>query len=115
MPVLDIPSLEPNTNSELEASIPISFGNASSLALTIECSYHPNAKAGLRIHVKSSYDGINHDTIDIYRFDIDFVPRESIRKTIERNPKVKFVKVAAENLDESYKITSLRVTATLRG
>jgi len=33
MPVLDISSLEPNTNSELEASIPISFDNASSFAL----------------------------------------------------------------------------------
>ena len=113
MSVLDIPSLEPNTNSELESSIPISFENASSFALSIECKYHPNAKAGLRIHVKSSYDGINYDTIDLYRFDIDFVPGESIRKTIERNPKVKFVKVTAENLDESYKIISLRVTATL--
>jgi len=48
-----------------------------------------------------------------YNIDVDFVPGESIRKTIGRNPKVKFVKVIAENLVESYALTSLGVTATL--
>ncbi len=113
MPVLSIDSLMANQSSDLEACNPLSFEAASSLALTIECSYDAEAKAGLRIHVRSSYDGIKYNSIDLYNFDIDFIPGQTINKTIELSPKAKFIKIAVENLDDSQPANAIKVTATL--
>ena len=113
MPVLNMNSLGAGATSPLEACPPISVDNASSLALTTECIHHADAKAGLRIHVRSSYDGIKYDTTDLYAFDNDFKAGQTSRKTIELSPKVRFIKVLAENLDKIKDVTSIKVTATL--
>ena len=113
MPILNIDSLMANQSSDLEACNILSFEAASSLALTVECSYDAEAKAGLRIHIVSSYDGITYNNIDLYSFDIDFKPGQAINKTIELAPKAKFIKVVVENLDKSQTADSVKVTATL--
>ena len=97
----------------MEACCPLSFEAASSLALTVECSYDTKAKAGLRVHVISSYDGITYNNIDLYSFDIDFKPGQKINKTIELTPKAKFIKITVENLDDSQPAHGIRTTATL--
>jgi len=112
MPVLSLDSLGPKMVSGLEACCPISLDSASSLALTTECKYHANA-SGLRVHVASSYDGMNYDDVDLYSFDIPVKSGKTVRKTVELTPKVRFVKVMVENLDNSHEVSSLRVTATL--
>lgn len=113
MPILNIDAIGPKQSSDLEACCPLSFEAASSLALTVECNYHADAKAGLRLHIRSSYDGINYSNIDLYNFDVDFKPGQIINKTIELTPKVRFVKVIVENLDRSHKAKSVKVTATV--
>ena len=52
-------------------------------ALTAECTYSPNAKHGLRLHARSSYDGPNYDTEDLFTFDNAFQPGGLSRKTFE--------------------------------
>ncbi len=113
MPILNIDSLIANQSSDLEACCTLSFEAASSLALTIECSYDAGAKAGLRIHIRSSYNGIKYNNIDLYNFDIDFKPGQTINKTIELAPKAKFIKVIVENLDNLQPVNSIKLTATL--
>ena len=113
MPVLNITSLKAGRTSPLKECPPISLEHSSSLALTAECIYDADAKVGLRIHVRASYDGINFDTIDLYTFDNDFKLGGTVRKTVELSPKVSFVKVFVENLSDAHDIKDLQVTATL--
>ena len=113
MPVLILDSLGPKAISELGNCCPIGLDSVSSLALTTECKYHADAKKGLRIHVASSYDGINYDDFDLYVFDVPVRAGKTVRKTVELSPKVRFVKVMVENLDDSHEATSIKVTATL--
>jgi len=110
MPVL---SLAAETTSELTVCPPISLERISDAALTVECSYHADAKGGLKAHVLASFDGINYDTEDLYAFDIPFVPGQKVSKTVGLDAKVMFVKVIVENLDEAHDITDVKVTATL--
>ena len=113
MPILNIDSLMANQSSDLEACNTLSFEAANSLALTIECSYDAGANEGLQIHIRSSYDGIKYNNIDLYNFDIDFKPGQTINKTIELTPKAKFLKVIVENLDNLQPANSIKLTATL--
>ena len=113
MPVLSVDTLGPKKASGLGASCPISLETASDLALTTECTYDADAKAGLRLHLRASYDGINYDNTDLYTFDTDFKAEKTVEKTVELTPKAKFVKVIVENLDNSRNVTSVKVTATV--
>ena len=113
MPVLSIDSLCAGTSSELTACPPISLERISDLALTVECSYHADAKAGMKPHVLASCDGINYDTEDLCTFDIPEKPGQTVSKTVELDANVMFIKVIVENLDLSHDITNVKVTATL--
>ena len=112
MPILNLDSLAPSTASGLAACCPASLESVSNLVLTTKCTYDADAKAGLRIHVRSSYDGTNYDNVDLYSFDIDLKAGQTIRKTVELTPKARFVKVIAENLDNSCNAT-VKIAATL--
>jgi len=113
MPVLFIDSLAAGTSSELTDCPPISLERISDFSLTAECTYHANTTAGLRMHVKASYDGINYDTEDLYTIDTPFVPGQKVGKTVGLDAKVMFVKVIVENLALSHDVTNVKVTATL--
>jgi len=113
MPTLFLDSLAAGTTSALTTCPPISLAHISELALTAECTYHADAKAGLRIHVRASYDGINYDAEDLSTFDIPFAPGQTISKTVELDFNVMFLKVLAENLDNAHEMTNVKVTATL--
>jgi len=113
MPALSIDSLGAGRSSELTSCPPISLEHISDVALTVECTYHANAKKGLKVHVRASCDGINYDTEDLYLFDIPFAPGQKVSKTLNLDAKVMFIKVIVENLDEAYGINNIKVTATL--
>lgn len=113
MPVLNRMSLRAGQVSTLKNCPPISLESSSSLALTAECTYDAGAKVGLRMHVRSSYDGLNFDTTDFYTFDNHFESRQTMRRTVELSPKVRFIKILVENLSRTYDIKDLQVTATL--
>ncbi len=113
MPVLSSDSLGAGRSSELAVCPPISLEHISDIALTVECTYHANAKKGLKAHVRASCDGINYDTEDLCAFDIPFALGQKVSKTLSLDAKVMFIKVIMENLDETYDITNVKVTATL--
>ncbi|MFC1739714.1 hypothetical protein ACFL1G_11820 [Planctomycetota bacterium] len=113
MPVLMIDSLGPKKSSVIDTCLPMSLDSASSLALETECTYDTNAKAGLRLHVRASSDGKKYNNVDLYAFDIDLMPGQTVNKTVELTPKAKFIKVIVENLDDFHDATSVKVTATL--
>jgi len=113
MPVISLDSLGAGASSEPAACPPIALARVSDAALTVECSYGADAKAGLKAHVIASSDGINYDTEDLYTFDIPAVSGQKVSKTVEMDAKVMFIKVIVENLDEEHDITDVKVTATL--
>jgi len=113
MPVLSIDSLAAGKSSELTVCPPISLERISDASLTVECSYHADAEAGIKLHLKASFDGINYDTEDLYAFDIPFAPGKRVSKTVKLDAKVMFIKVIVENLDKEHDITNVKVTATL--
>ena len=113
MPVVSIDSLGAGTCSELAACPPISLTRVSDVALTVECSYHADAKAGLKAHVRASCDGINCDTEDLCVFDVPLAAGQRVSKTVEMDAKVMYIKVILENPDEAQAVIDVKVTATL--
>jgi hypothetical protein len=112
-PVLHNMSLDPGQSSRLAACLPIGLEEASRLAIALECTYDADAKAGVRLHVRGSDDGVYCDTEDLYTFDIPLRASQTVRKTIDVNTNVKFVKVIIENLDHTKSVKSVNVTATV--
>jgi len=112
-PILMMDSLDAGRSSRIAACLPIGLEAASKLAIATECTYDFDAKAGLRVHVKGSDDGVHCDTVDMFSFDIDLQPGTTVRKTVSLSPNSKFAKVIVENLDKSNAVKSLNVTATV--
>jgi len=112
-PILMMDSLGPKQSSRIQACLPIGLEAASKLAIATECTYDSDAKAGLRLHVRGSDDGVHCDTVDMFTFDIDLQPGKTVRKTVNLSPNSKFARVVAENLDRSEIVKSLNVTATV--
>ena len=112
-PVLMLDSLGPKQSSRIEACLPIGLEAASTLAISTECKYDSNAKAGLRLHVRGSEDGVNCDTVDLYTLDIPLQAGETVKKTVQLRPGVKFARVIVENLDGSRDVASVNITVTV--
>ncbi len=112
-PILMMESLGAGKSSRIQASLPIGLEAATTLAITIEGTYDSDAKAGLRLHVRGSDDGVNCNTVDLYTFDIPLAAGETVNKTVEMSPSVKFAKVIVENLDGSHIVNTVNITATI--
>lgn len=113
MPILDKDMLAAGESTPLEYSPALCLDTVDGCALTIECTYSPKAKHGVRLHVRSSYDGLNYDTADLFTFDNAFQSGGLSRKTFEADTAVRFIKVMLENLDQKGQVTDVKVTATL--
>ncbi len=112
-PVLMMDSLDAGQSSRIAACLPIGLEAASSLAVSTECTYDDDAKAGLRVHVRASEDGVHCDTDDLYTFYIPFRAGQTVKKTFVMNAETKFAKVVVENLDRSNAAKSVNVTVTV--
>ena len=112
-PILMMDSLGARQSSRIAACLPIGLEAASKLAIATECTYDSGAKAGVRIHVRGSDDGVHCDTIDMFSFDIDLQPGKTVRKTVNLSPNSKFAKVIVENLDKANAVKSVIVTTTV--
>jgi hypothetical protein len=115
MPVLQLASLQPGATTSLDACPAINVENASSLAVTIECRYEPQAKAGLTIHVRSSDDGVHYDTSDLATVGTGFRPDETSRTTRVIPTKTRFIKLLIENQDSQHGVGQIEIAATLSG
>jgi hypothetical protein len=112
-PILHDITLGPGKSSRLAECLPIGMEAATTLSIATECAYNQNAKAGLRLHVRTSNDGVHFDTVDLTKIDIDLQAGSTTKKTIDLKPHAKFVKVIVENLDKSSSVNSVNVTATV--
>ena len=112
-PILMMDSLDAGQSSRLQACLPIGLEAASTLAIATECAYDSDAKAGLRLHVRGSDDGVHCDTVDLHTIDIPLDKGKTVRKTVELSPNVKFARVIVENLDRLHAAKSVNVTVTI--
>jgi len=90
------------------------LGHVNRLALTVECAYAENATKPIKIHVRASYDGMTCDTIDLYTFENDLGPGQTVRKTVDLDAKVPFIKILVENQDYM-SVSNVKITASLAG
>ena len=112
-PILYDLALDPGKSSRVAECLPIGLEAGTSLAVSAEISYASDAKAGLRLHVLGSEDGVHCDTEDLYTFDVPCKPGQTVKKTFEMSPSVRFAKVVVENLDKSNKAASVTIMATV--
>ena len=127
MPVMSIASLGPEQQTRLHNRFgetkkleevgcpPISLEQVRSASITCGCRYSEAARAGLRIHVKSSWDGITFDTEDLCTIDLPCRPnaRTSMTRSIEAN--AMYVKLEIENLDTQNSVSDVTARVTLAG
>ena len=115
MPAFYMENVAAGATTKLGDARPINLGNISTLSITAECKYSQNARKPIRIHVRSSYDGVNYDTTDLYTLDNDLQPGRVARKTFQLDTDVAFIMVMVENLDQSESVSEVQITATLGG
>ncbi|MFH1031127.1 MAG: hypothetical protein V1767_00950 [Chloroflexota bacterium] len=87
--------------------------NPRTLSLTVEVTYNAAATRGVVIHVRSSADNVNYDTIDWDTWSPIFTPGVAIRQTKNYDVDPYGIKVLVENLDPAQTITAVRVLATV--
>lgn len=115
VPVLSRKTLGPKATMSLLDSPPVCLDAVSRVALTVECTHSKKATSGIRIRVRSSYDGMHYDSTDLYRFDELARPGRSWQKTFELDTGVRFIKVLVENADAAEAVSNVKLTATLGG
>lgn len=115
VPILVRESLPAGASTKLSECPPISLNGASRVSLVAEGKYEAAAKAGMRVHIRSSIDGTVYDTTDVAVFENDFHPGELCRKTVELKAPVRFIKAIAENLDGTQSVSGIKITAVLNG
>jgi hypothetical protein len=115
MPVLSLDRLGPAECSSLDACPTLSLEHIRRCALTLDCKFGSAAGAGLRLHVRSSPDGLRYDTADLAAFDLAQQARTVCRQTFDLDCGARFVKLMVENLDADQPVTDVSLTATLKG
>ncbi len=87
-------------------------GGPATLALTVEATYNAGATQGIKIHVRTSPDGTDFDTIDWDSWSPSFTAGATIRQTKHYDVSPYAVKVLVENLDGAQAVTGVKVIAT---
>ncbi len=88
-------------------------GGPPTLALTVEATYHALATLGIRVHVRSSYDGTLWDSEDWDVWDAAFTAGIPIRETRNYDTDPMYLRILIENLDGGQAVTDVKVIATV--
>jgi hypothetical protein len=88
-------------------------GGASALALTVEATYNGAATQGIKVHVRTSYDGTNWDTEDWDSWNARFTAGDSIRQTKNYDTDPMYLRVLIENLDPAQAVTGVKVISAV--
>ncbi len=88
-------------------------GGPPTLALTIEATYNVAATLGIRIHVRTSFDGISWDTQDWDVWNPAFAAGVAIRQAEHYDTSPMYARVLVENLDPAQAVTLINVIATV--
>ena len=112
---MQIDSVAPGKTTTLEDCPHLPLANISKLAITAEFTYTEKANKPVRIHLRSSFDGFNYDTSDLYTYDCPVQIGKTVRRTYQPDANVKYSKVLVENFDSKQPIKDVSITATLGG
>jgi hypothetical protein len=115
MPVLHLLSLPGGKVTGLSDCPSVALSQVTRAALTAECTCGEQAERGIRIHVRSSPDGLIYDTTDLSTFDVKLDPGRTCQQTFKLDHNVRFIKVRVENLDSSESVSDVKITITLGG
>ena len=115
VPVLARASLPSRAVTKLSECPTVSLNGASKVHLVVEGTYAPRAKEGMRVHIRSSIDGMIYDTADLLTFENEFRAGSLSRKTVAFEPRAPFIRAFIENLDASQSISQIKLTAVLSG
>lgn len=116
--VLDVANLLALATTALADCTAIDLsGGPVTLSLTVEATYDAFATAGIRIHVRSSYDNVNYDTEDWDTWNANFVAGVTItiRQTEDYDISPYGIKVLIENLDAAQAVSNIAVYVTIGG
>ena len=115
MPVLEMETLPPNGKSELSDCPSICLQNVEHVTITAKCRF-PVASAGpMRVHVRSSVDGLNYGAEDLSILDEKPKQGKTVIGRMELKSTVKFIKMVIENLDGQAPCEKINVTVLLSG
>ncbi|GAI86864.1 unnamed protein product, partial [marine sediment metagenome] len=100
------------TTTDLDDCIAIDLSDGEGkLAITVEATYDGAATQGIKIHVRTSYDGTNFDTENWDSFTPSFAIGATIRQTKHYDVSPRFIKVLVENLDGAKAVTGVKIIA----
>lgn len=112
--ILEEATLAAGATTTLADCRAIELADVERLAITVEATYDAAAAAGIKVHVRTSYDGTNYDTEDWDTWTpTGFAAGATIRQTKQYDTDPRFVKVLIENLDAGKAVTDLKVIATV--
>ncbi|HUT25937.1 MAG TPA: hypothetical protein VM492_16500 [Sumerlaeia bacterium] len=114
-PALSRKALGAGETTSWDEAPPLALAHVTRAALTVECRFGDRAKGGLRLHVRSSADGLAYDTVDLATLECEAAPGGILRRTFPLEPAVRFIKVAVENADGLESVSDVKVTASLGG
>ena len=98
------------------SGVPINLVEFRHVDLSVEISYHADAKAGGKLQIYTSADGTNYDTEPIETRTLPFAAGTTKRETFTVNDatqRARYLLVTVENVDASQAVTNVKVIATL--
>ncbi|MDD5510521.1 MAG: hypothetical protein PHI12_06920 [Dehalococcoidales bacterium] len=95
------------------AAIDLHNSGYQTLAITVEAIYNAIATRGITVHVRTSRDNVNYDTIDWDSWIPSFTAGISIRQTKVYSVDPAYIKVLIENLDPAQTVTGVMVYSTV--
>jgi len=104
--ILDVASIGGNSSSALSDCSAVELSIDTTLALTAVVNFDSSATEDVRVHVRSSYDGSNYDTVDIGAsqqgyWDVPVNAGSEVQSTTNEWTDPKYLKVIVENLDSN--------------
>jgi hypothetical protein len=115
MALFRLAALAPGKESALADCPAIGLGDASGATLTVQCSYEAHTEGPLRVHVRSSVDGLHYDTTDGAAFDVEVCGESACQKTVTLPAQMRFLKVIVSNPSSRHNVSNIIVTATIIG
>ena len=82
--------------------------DAETLTTTIEATFNALAALGIKVHVRTSTDGVNFDTEDWDSWTPDFAAGATIRQTKSYDAAPYAIKILIENLDAGQAVTGVK-------
>jgi len=114
MPVIIREKLAPGFSTTIDECKPICLDNINSVAITVDFDLSSPATSPVIIHIKTSFDGINYDTVDLQTFTINPGNKKHIQQTIKLSTVIRYMKIEVENT-ANIRIDKLSVYVTLGG